>query len=61
LTGIVEYEPSEYVFTARAGTTLVEINQALREHNQYLPFDPPLANAGATLSQFQFPAISPSI
>ncbi|MBO94689.1 MAG: 2-hydroxy-acid oxidase [Opitutales bacterium] len=49
LTGIVEYEPSEYVFTARAGTTLVEINQALREHNQYLPFDPPLANAGATL------------
>ncbi len=49
LTGIVEYEPSEYVFTARAGTPLAEINQALGEHNQYLPFDPPLAEVGATL------------
>lgn len=49
LTGIVEYAPGEFVFTARAGTCLQEIADALAEHGQYLPFDPPLATAGATL------------
>ena len=49
LSGIVEYEPSEYTITALAGTPLKEINEALLEHNQYLPFDPPLVEAGATL------------
>ena len=49
LTGIVEYEPGEYTFTARAGTRLADIRQALAEHGQYLPFDPPLVAAGATL------------
>jgi glycolate oxidase FAD binding subunit len=49
LSGIVEYEPSEFTFTARAGTPLREIVAALGERGQYLPFDPMLAAAGATL------------
>ena len=49
LSGIVEYEPSEFTFTALAGTPLREIVSALAERGQYLPFDPMLAEAGATL------------
>lgn len=49
LSGIVEYEPSEYTITALAGTPLREINQVLAAHGQYLPFDPPLVRSGATL------------
>lgn len=49
LCGIVEYEPSEFTFTARAGTPLREIAAVLAERGQYLPFDPMLAEAGATL------------
>jgi glycolate oxidase FAD binding subunit len=49
LRGIVEYEPSEFTFTALAGTPLREIAAALAEKGQYLPFDPMLADAGATL------------
>ncbi|MBX3015848.1 MAG: FAD-binding protein [Caldilineaceae bacterium] len=49
LTGIVEYEPGEYTFTALAGTPLREIEAALAVHHQFLPFDPPLVDAGATL------------
>jgi len=49
LRGIIEYEPSEFTFTARAGTPVGEIGAALAERGQYLPFDPMLAGAGATL------------
>ena len=49
LSGIVEYEPSEFTFTALAGTPLKQIVAALAERGQYLPFDPVLADAGATL------------
>jgi glycolate oxidase FAD binding subunit len=49
LSGIVEYEPTEYTFTARAGTSLTEVASLLASHGQYLPFDPPLVSAGATL------------
>ena len=49
LTGIIEYDPGEYTFTAHAGTRLAEIAAALAEHGQYMPFDPPLVAAGATL------------
>lgn len=49
LTGITEYEPSEFTFTALAGTPLEEIRQTLAEKNQYLPFDPMLAGRGATI------------
>ena len=49
LNGIVEYEPSEFTFTAWAGTPVREIVAALAERGQYLPFDPMLAAAGSTL------------
>ncbi|MBA3270462.1 MAG: FAD-binding protein, partial [Acidobacteria bacterium] len=49
LRGITEYSPAECVLTAWAGTPLRDIEQALRAHAQYLPFDPPLVDAGATI------------
>jgi glycolate oxidase len=49
LRGIVEYEPNEFVFTARAGTPVAEVAAMLAKHGQYLPFDPPFVAAGATL------------
>ncbi len=49
LRGIVEYEPSEFTFTALAGTPVREISAALAESGQYLPFDPLFAEASATL------------
>jgi len=47
--GIVAYEPSELVVTARAGTPLVEIEALLAEQGQYLAFEPPHYGPGATL------------
>ena len=49
LSGIIEYEPSEFTFTALAGTPVSEIVATLSAQGQYLPFDPVLVNAGATL------------
>ena len=49
LSGIVEYEPSEFTFTALAGTPVKDIAAALAERGQYLPFDPLLVDAGATI------------
>lgn len=49
LSGIVEYLPDEYTITVRAGTRLADIQAALDEHGQYLPFDPPLSGYGATI------------
>ena len=49
ISGIVEYDPAELTVTALAATPIAEVAQALAEHGQYLPFDPPLGAAGATL------------
>lgn len=49
LSGIVTYDPSEFLITAWAGTSIAELNQALREHGQYLPFDPLFDADKATL------------
>ena len=48
-TGITEYQASEYTITARAGTSLAELNHALAAKGQYLPFDPPFIEDGATI------------
>jgi hypothetical protein len=40
MTGILEYHPGEFTFTALAGTPLIEIEPMLAEQGQFLPFDP---------------------
>jgi glycolate dehydrogenase FAD-binding subunit len=50
LTGVTEYDPSELTVTAAAGTRVREVQSLLADRGQYLPFDPPLADAGATLA-----------
>ncbi|MCK9517107.1 MAG: glycolate oxidase subunit GlcE [Ottowia sp.] len=49
LSGIVQYEPSELVVTARAGTPLAELDALLAEHGQHLPFEPPHFNGQGTV------------
>lgn len=49
VTGIVEYEPTELVITARAGTPLAELEQLLARNGQLLAFEPPHFGANATL------------
>jgi glycolate oxidase FAD binding subunit len=49
LSGVVAYNAAECVITALGGTTVREIQRLLGEHGQYLPFDPPLAQSGATI------------
>ncbi len=49
LTGISSYEPSELVVTARAGTPLAELEAALAERGQCLPFEPPRFEPSGTV------------
>ncbi len=49
LTGIVAYEPTELVITARCGTSLAELETALDEAGQMLPFEPPHFGPSATV------------
>ncbi len=48
-SGITSYEPSELVVTVKAGTSLAELEAALLEKNQYLPFEPPSFSSGGTV------------
>jgi len=48
-SGIVAYDPAECVVTARGGTPLSTLVETLAAHGQYLPWDPPLVEAGATI------------
>lgn len=48
-SGIVHYEPTELVITARSGTPLKEIERALTENQQMLAFEPPHFGESATL------------
>ena len=48
LSGILEYNPAEFTITTWAGTPVAEIQAALAEQDQYLPFCPP-AQAGSTM------------
>jgi glycolate oxidase FAD binding subunit len=49
VAGIVDYEPTELVVTARAGTTLTELEQLLAENGQMLAFEPPHFGPTATV------------
>jgi len=40
ISGVIDYRPEELVFTARAGTPLVEIEDMLGDRNQILGFEP---------------------
>ena len=48
-SGVVAYDPSELVITARAGTPLAEIEALLGSQGQMLGFEPPHFGSGATL------------
>jgi glycolate oxidase FAD binding subunit len=47
--GIISYEPTELVLTARAGTPIAEVEQALSAEGQRLAFEPPQFDGGGTL------------
>jgi glycolate oxidase FAD binding subunit len=49
LSGISSYEPTELVVTVRAGTLLSELEAALEQHGQCLPFEPPRFAPGGTV------------
>jgi glycolate oxidase FAD binding subunit len=49
LAGISSYEPTELVVTVRAGTPLAELEAALEERGQCLPFEPPRFAPGGTV------------
>ena len=48
-SGIVAYEPSELVVTARCGTPLSEIDRALDEHGQFLALEAPRFGGDPTI------------
>ena len=47
--GVLNYEPTELVITARAGTPLAEIEKLLDDNGQMLPFEPPAFSDSATI------------
>ncbi len=47
--GVVSYEPTELVITARTGTRLAELETLLADSGQMLAFEPPHFGAAATL------------
>lgn len=48
-SGVLSYEPTELVITARAGTPLAEIEKLLDDNGQMLPFEPPSFSDSATI------------
>jgi glycolate oxidase FAD binding subunit len=48
-SGVVDYEPTELVITARCGTPLAEIEDLLARHRQMLAFEPPRFGVGSTI------------
>lgn len=47
--GVIGYEPSELVLTARAGTPLAQVEALLAEQDQMLAFEPPRFGTAGTL------------
>ncbi|SEO56111.1 glycolate oxidase subunit GlcE [Aquisalimonas asiatica] len=48
-SGIINYEPTELVLTARAGTPLSELEAALSGSGQMMPFEPPHFGDASTI------------
>jgi glycolate oxidase FAD binding subunit len=48
-SGVIEYQPTEFIVHAYAGTPIKDLIALLDAQQQYLPFDPLLAEAGATV------------
>ena len=48
-SGVIHYEPSELVITARCGTPLAELEKLLSVNGQMLAFEPPNFGSPATL------------
>ena len=48
-SGIVNYEPTELVLTAKSGTSLRDIESCLKDARQMLPFEPPQFGAETTI------------
>ncbi|MFI4866842.1 MAG: glycolate oxidase subunit GlcE [Steroidobacterales bacterium] len=47
--GVVDYEPSELVITARCGTPLSELEDLLAQQRQFLAFEPPAFGGDPTI------------
>ena len=47
--GVIHYEPTELVISARCGTPLAELQATLKRHQQMLAFEPPAFADSATL------------
>ncbi len=45
LEGVTSYEPGDLVACVRAGTRLADLQAELAKHHQWLPIDPPYADA----------------
>ncbi|MGF6446878.1 glycolate oxidase subunit GlcE [Paraburkholderia youngii] len=56
--GVVSYDPTELVITARAGTPLIELNATLDAAGQMLPCEPPGFNSAATVGGMMAAGIS---
>ncbi|WP_373990583.1 glycolate oxidase subunit GlcE [Duganella sp. BuS-21] len=57
-SGVIAYEPTELVITARCGTPLMEIEALLAQHGQMLAFEPPRFGAGSTIGGVVASALS---
>lgn len=57
-SGIMSYEPTELVITARCGTPLAEIEALLAQHDQMLAFEPPRFGPGSTIGGVVASALS---
>ena len=47
--GVIDYQPSELTITARAGTSVAEINATLKEFRQHIACEVPMMNSGGSI------------
>ncbi|MYN38314.1 glycolate oxidase subunit GlcE [Duganella sp. FT109W] len=57
-SGVISYEPTELVITARCGTPLAEIETLLAQHHQMLAFEPPRFGPESTIGGVVATALS---